>query len=95
MPHKENPSSKRKNKDCLTLTADVTDILRAINMNKDKNNWKSNTNKLTKTLNKQDLGMTEDDLDRLFNNAAGSGVKNTTLNKKKAKATIATKGHRN
>ena len=58
----------------MTLTGNVTDILRAINLNNTQKSLKSNTHKLAKTIKEQEQAMTEDDLDKLFNNAAKSKV---------------------
>ena len=67
------------------MTADVTDILKAINLHGNQTGWKNNSSKFTKTNNKQDVGMTEDDLDKLFNNAAQNHSKVPSSHKKKPK----------
>ena len=76
----------------MTLTADVTDILRAIHLtnNQPQNTWKSNTNKLAKTMKQQENAMTEDDLDKLFGNGKAPSAK-----KKASKANHTLKASKN
>jgi len=75
MQSKENSVKGRKKKEktrIVTLTSDVSPILRAINSN---NLWKNSSTKLSKnisncktlTKNVKKNAMTEEDIDRLFN----------------------------
>jgi hypothetical protein len=69
--NKENAHLKKKNKDNLTITADVSDILKVLNNNAYKNNTSSNNFMRTiasKTIHDKNNNMTEEDIDKLFKN---------------------------